>query len=158
MVVSSVRYIGMDDNPSMEELYPLETRIEQLDPSTNMLIAGTVMDIPLHSNPTGPAWYQILFDNGTSASIPLTDMASLILSPPVSGDSVSPSSTDDNSSLLPPFLQIGSRITFEHDGEYHKGFLTHNSSGTYRFSFKTHVKKKSEEGGDGHSKLAFHLG
>jgi hypothetical protein len=47
----------------------------------------------------------------------------------------------------PPFLQIGSRITYEHDGEYHKGFLARNSDGTYRFSFKTHFKKKSEDWG-----------
>ncbi len=39
-----------DDNPSMEELHPPGTRVKRLDPSTNMLIAGTVMDIPLHSN------------------------------------------------------------------------------------------------------------
>ena len=93
------------------------------------------MDILLHSNPTGPAMHQVLFDNGTSASIPLADMASLIPSPPVSGDVISTSSTDDNSSLLPPFLQIGSCITFEHDGEYHKGFLVRN------------FKKKSEDWG-----------
>jgi hypothetical protein len=112
-----------------------------------MLIAGAVMDIPLYSTPNGLAMYQVLFDNGTSASIPLGDMASLIPSPPVSGNVISTSSTDDNSSLLPPFFQIGSRITFEHDGEYHKGFIVPNTSGTYHFSFKTHFKKKSEDWG-----------
>jgi hypothetical protein len=136
-----------DDNPSMEELHPPGTRIERLDPSTNMLLAGTVMDIPLHSSPDGSTMYQVLFDNGTSASIPLGDMASLISSPPVLGDAPSTSSSDNDSSLLPPFLQVGSRITFEHDGEYHKGFLMRNTSGTYRFSFKTHFKKKSEDWG-----------
>ena len=105
------------------------------------------MDIPLHSNPNGSAMYLILFDNDTSASIPLADMASLIPSPPALGAALSTPSADDNSSLLPPFLQIGSRITYEHVGEYHKGFLTRNTSGTYRFSFKTHVKKKSEDWG-----------
>ena len=47
----------------------------------------------------------------------------------------------------PLSFQIGSRITFEHDGEYHKGFLVRNTSGTYRFSFKTHFKKQSEDWG-----------
>jgi len=51
-----------------------------------MLIAGMVMDIPLHSNPNGPAMYQVLFNNGTSAFIPLADKASLIPSSPVLGD------------------------------------------------------------------------
>ena len=136
-----------DDNPRMEELHPPGTRIERLDPSTNMLLAGTVMDIPLHSSPDGSTMYQVLFDNGTSASIPLGDMASLIPSPPVLGDAPSTSSSDNDSSLLPPFLQVGSRITFEHNGEYHKGFLMRNTSGTYRFSFKTHFKKKSKDWG-----------
>ncbi len=86
--------------------------------------------------------YLILFDNGTSASIPLDDMASLIPSPPVLGDALSTPSTNDDSSLLLPFLQIGSRITYEHVREYHKGFLTRNTSGTYRFSFK-HILRKS---------------
>jgi hypothetical protein len=112
-----------------------------------MLLAGTVMDIPLHSDPTGSAMYLILFDNGTSAHIPLADMASLIPSPPVSGIGPDNSSSDDDSSLLPPFLWVGSRITYEHDGEYHKGFLVRNTDGMYRFSFKTHVKKKSEDWG-----------
>jgi hypothetical protein len=112
-----------------------------------MLLAGTVMDIPLHSDPTGSAMYLILFDNGTSAHIPLADMASLIPSPPVSGIGPNNSSSDDDSFLLPPFLRVGSRITYEHDGEYHKGFLARNTDGTYRFSYKTHVKKKVEDWG-----------
>jgi hypothetical protein len=105
------------------------------------------MDIPLHFNLNGSAMYLILFDNGTSASIPLADMASLIPSPPVLGDALSTLSTDNNSSLLPPLLQIGSPITYEHVGEYHKGFLMRNTSGTYCFTFKTHFKKKSEDWG-----------
>jgi hypothetical protein len=136
-----------DDNSLMEERYPPGTRVEQIDPTTHMLLAGTVMVIPLHSNPTGLAMYLNLFDNGTSASIPLADMVSLIPSPPISGVGLHKTSSDDDSSLLPPFLQVSNCITYEHDGEYHKGFLTHNTGGTYRFSFKTHVKKKSEDWG-----------
>ncbi len=115
----------------MEERYPPGTRVERIDPTTHMLLAGTVMDIPLHSNPTGSATYLILFDNGTSASIPLADMAFLILSPPVSGVGLHKTSSNNDSSLLPPFLQVGNRITYKHDGEYHKGFLTRNTGGTY---------------------------
>jgi hypothetical protein len=137
-----------DDNPFMEEKYPPGTRVECIDTSTQMFLAGMVMDIPLHSDPTGLAMYQILFDNGTSASIPLADMASLILRPlVVSGVGPHGTSPDNDSSLLPPFLQVGSRITYKHDREYHKGFLTRNNCGTYRFSFKTHVKKKSKDCG-----------
>ncbi len=60
--------------------------------------------------------YTILFDNGTTASIPLTQMASLIPPPPVT-----PTTTDGTDSLLPPFLCLNSWITFKHEGQYHKG-------------------------------------
>ncbi len=78
-----------DDNPLMEEKYPPGACVERIEPTTNMLLAGTVMDIPLHSNPYGSAGYLILFNNGTSASFPLADMASLIPSPPILGDGLS---------------------------------------------------------------------
>ena len=60
-----------DDNPPIEELYPPGTRVERLDPTSNMLLAGTVMDIPLSvdvvydSSNSSPS-YVVLFDNGTS--------------------------------------------------------------------------------------------
>jgi hypothetical protein len=60
----------------MEEKYPSGTRVERLDPSTNILLAGTVMDIPLsgvisESSAEVPL-YTILFDNGMTASVPLS--------------------------------------------------------------------------------------
>jgi hypothetical protein len=67
----------------MEELYPPGTQVELINPTTNMLLAGTVMDIPLSTAPSDSPSYQILFDNGTSASISLTYMPSLIPDPPV---------------------------------------------------------------------------
>ncbi len=89
-----------------------------------------------HSSP-----YMILFDNGTTASIPLSKMASLIPSPPVS-----PSIPSGADALLPPFLQLNSRITLEHKGQYHKGFLGQRN-GVYRFLFKSHVNKPKEKWG-----------
>ena len=77
--------------------------------------------------------YTILFDNGTSASIPLRDMASIIPKPPIDI-----ASSDSQDSLLPPFLRLNSKITYEHDGQYHKGYL-HKTDGVYHFSFKSHA-------------------
>jgi hypothetical protein len=34
-----------DDNPHFEEKYPPGTKVERIDPITNMLVSGTVMDI-----------------------------------------------------------------------------------------------------------------
>jgi hypothetical protein len=89
-VYPTLRYDGglfcsllRDKNVLMEELDPPGTRVKRIDPTTNMLLAGTVMDIPLSMTPSDSPSYQILFDNGTFASISLTDMPSLIPAPPV---------------------------------------------------------------------------
>jgi hypothetical protein len=131
----------------MEELYPPGSPVERINPTTNILLASMVMDIPLSTTPSDSPSCQILFINGTSAFISLTDMPSLIPAPPVLMSAPVDSSSDNSSSLLPLFLSVNSRITYEHEGTYHKGFLTHKPCGVYRFSFKTHVKKKSEDWG-----------
>jgi hypothetical protein len=62
--------------------------------------------------------YMILFDNGTSMPILLSDMVGIIPKPPVDI-----ASTDSQDSLLPSFLCLKSKITREDNGQYHKGFL-----------------------------------
>jgi hypothetical protein len=53
----------------------------------------------------------------------------------------------DSTHLLPPFLQHGCKITYEHEGQLHKGFLGQSLDGVFRFSFKSHINKKSEDWG-----------
>jgi hypothetical protein len=113
-----------------------------------MLLAGTVMDIPLiptvpsSDDPSDPSYsYTILFDSGISASIPLLEMPSIIPKPPVDIDS-----SNSQDSLLPPFLWLNSKITYEHDGQYHKGCLD-KRQGICRFIFKSHANKREEEWG-----------
>ena len=133
-----------DDNPQFEEKYPPGTRVERLDPVSNMLLSGTVMDIPFPqkvSSPDEDFSYTILFDNGTSASVPLREMSNLIPHPPITS-----SPADDETSLLPPFLQLNSKITYEHEGQFHKGYLG-QKDGVYRFSSKSHVNKRKEDWG-----------
>jgi hypothetical protein len=100
-------YLLHDKNLHMEEKYPPGTQLEQIDPSTNMLLSGTVMDIPFPGtsadSPPSNLSYMVLFDNGSTTSIPLQDMASLIPPPPVNPSSVGDSSSSQDS-LLPPFL------------------------------------------------------
>jgi hypothetical protein len=79
----------------MVEKYPPGTLIEWVDPSTNNLLSGTVMDIPFPAtspdSPPSKLSYTIFFDNGTTASIPLQNMASLfpppLVDPLPNGDS-----------------------------------------------------------------------
>jgi hypothetical protein len=154
LVYSDMKYDGglfcqllRDDNPAMEEKYPPGTHVERIDPSTNMLLAGTVMDISFPSDGSNldagesNHSYTILFDNGTSASIPLSEMTGLI---PKALVDIDPSDSQD--SLLLPFLPLNSKITYEHDGQYNKGFLG-KLNGVYRFVFKLHVNKCKEDWG-----------
>jgi hypothetical protein len=141
-------YLYCDDNPPIEELYPPGTRVERIDPSSKMLLAGTVMDIPSIStvsssdDSSDPSYsYTILFDNGTSTSIPLHEMASIIPKPLVDIDS-----SNSQDSLLPLFLWLNSKITYEHDRQYRKGFLG-KRHGIYWFIFKSHANKRKEEWG-----------
>ncbi len=129
----------------MEELYPPGTRVERINPTTKLLVPGSVMDILLCTALSVSPSYQILFDNGTSASILLPNMQSMILTPPVLMTNPAKSLPEYSSLLL--LLSLNSQITYEHKGAYHKSFLTCKSCGMYRFSFKTHVKKKSENWG-----------
>jgi hypothetical protein len=112
-----------------------------------MLILGTVMDIPFPIKVSGSSEdstdlpYTILFDDGTTASIPLSQMAGLIPPPPIT-----PSAADGDDSLLPPFLRLNSRITFKHKGQYHKGYLN-QTNGVYQFSYKSQVNKRNKDWG-----------
>eukprot|EP00970_Alexandrium_tamarense_P002243 scaffold324_cov188-Alexandrium_tamarense.AAC.2 len=70
-----------DTTPSFDEPYPPGTRVERVDPHTNILKSGTVMDIPLPSSPSHSG-YLIQFDDSTTASISLSEMPDLIPMPP----------------------------------------------------------------------------
>jgi hypothetical protein len=68
-------YLLCNDNLLMEEKYPPGNRVERIDPSTNILVAGTVMDIPISQTTTessAESSYAILLDNGTTSSVPLS--------------------------------------------------------------------------------------
>ncbi|KAL7527234.1 hypothetical protein ACHAWF_002092, partial [Thalassiosira exigua] len=125
-----------DDNPQVEEQYPLGTYVEDMDPSTHVLRAGTVMDVPM--DPEKSPHYLNMFDNGTTRSVPALDTTALIPKPPVVEDG------DQVAASLPAFLRHNACITYELDGEYHKGFLS-KTTGGHRFSCRSQVKKKHED-------------
>jgi hypothetical protein len=77
-----------------------------------------------------------MWDNGTTRSVLATNMPSLIPKPMVT--------PLDSMRLLLPFLQPGSKIMYERDGQYHKGFLNQSPNGVYRFSYKLHINRKAE--------------
>jgi hypothetical protein len=59
-----------------------------------------------------------------------------------------PQTTDSDSAsshFLPLFLRINSKILFDHEGRYHKGYLIKSLDGVYNFSYKSHVNKKQSD-------------
>jgi len=126
-----------DGPPTISEPFPPGTRVLAIDPSSGRSLAEIVMDIPFDS--TSSPQYLIIFDDGTTRAVSAADMPSLIPTPaPV---------VSDSTHLLPPFLQPGCKITYEHEGQLHKGFLGQSPDGVFRFSFKSHINKKSEDWG-----------
>ena len=126
-----------DETPVISEPYPPGTRVLDTTLPSGRNLAGTVMDIPF--DPNLSPQYLIIFDDGTSRAVFSKDMPSLIPKPV--------HASPDYTHILPPFLQLGSKITFEHDGQLHKGFLGQSQDGEFRFSFKSHINKKSEDWG-----------
>jgi hypothetical protein len=121
------------DTPSISEPYPPGTQIKGPSSSNdNITWSGTVMDISL--DPTTSLHYLIQFDNSTTKLIPASKMPSLIPK--------SHNTTFHSSHLLPPFLHLNSKITFKHEGRFHKGYLTKSPEGTFCFSYKSHIIKK----------------
>ncbi len=135
-----------DDNLQFDENPPV-TQVERINLVTNMLLLGTVMDIsfPLDvsalSEDSADILYTILVDDGSMASIFLSQMAKLIPPPPIT-----PSMAEGDDSFLPPFLRLNSWITFEHKSQYHKGYLG-QYNGIYCFSYKSHTNKQKEDWG-----------
>jgi hypothetical protein len=138
MVASLYPYTGTrDDKAVISETYLPGTRMEEFKPTLGLTHAGAVMDIQFDLS-LSPQ-YHIIFDDGTACSILSQEMPSLISKPVTS--------VSDTSHLLPPFLNIGSKITFEHKGQFHKGFLSKTPEGIYYFSYKSHINKKKKDWG-----------
>ncbi len=122
---------------SISESFPPGTRVADVHPIKGKTRLGTVMDTPF--NPNLSLYYLVLYDDDTSSSILAASMPALIPKPIVD--------ILDTSHLLLPFLQVSFKITFEKDSQYHKGYLSHFSDGTYWFSYKSHINKKHKDRG-----------
>jgi hypothetical protein len=124
------------DAPAISEPYPPGTRIKEPSSSNNGIhCSGTIVDIPM--DPTISPQYLVQFNDGTTKSIPASKMALLIPKPC--------NSPSNLSHLLPPFLCLNSKMTFEHKGQYHKGYLLKTPDGPFCFSYKSHNNKKQPD-------------
>jgi hypothetical protein len=117
-----------DTHPHLPEPFSPGSRVVVTGPDTLASNIGTVTAIPLknssgHSDPTT---YMINLDNGTMHPSTLPHIK--MVTPPVGDDSPTAIIT------LPVFLAHGLKVTLYHNGTYHKGFLLHLATSTYRFS------------------------
>jgi hypothetical protein len=111
-----------------------------------MLVSGTVMDIPFPvnvSNLTSDAHdlpCTILFDNGTTTSIPLLQMANLIPPPPIT-----PSAVNDSYAFF--HLSSGStQVSHKNTKDSTRRAILVSKKG-FTGSFKSHVNKCKEDWG-----------
>ena len=110
-----------DETPIISEPYPPGTRVLDTTLPSGRSVARTVMDISF--DPTSSPQYLIIFDDGTTWAVLSKDMPSLIPKPV--------HTLPNSSQILPPFLQPGSKITFEHKVQLHKGFLGQSQDGEF---------------------------
>jgi hypothetical protein len=103
LVYSTVKYdsglfisLHRDKIASISEPFHSGTRVAKVHPTSGRTLLGTIMDIPL--DPNMSPHYLILFDDGTSSSIPAADMPDLIPKPSID--------VSVNIHLLPPFLRL----------------------------------------------------
>ena len=94
--------------------------------------------------------YPTQFDDSSTKYVPISDMLFITIKPPVV------TKGNDQDALLLAFLQFGSKITFDHDGKFFKGYLG-RKDGEYRLSFKRHPNVKQEEWGIAHTIPTAHL-
>jgi hypothetical protein len=97
--------LDLEDTVGISKPYPPGARVEEFNPTLGSTHAGMVMDFPfdLSSLPQ----YLIMFDDGTTLSVSSHNIPALI---PKQVTSILATSH-----LLPPFLKIGSKVTFEHN-------------------------------------------
>jgi hypothetical protein len=111
--------LHQDETAVISKPYPQGTRVEEFDQLSKTTQASTVIDIPI--NPSSSPQYLIMFDDSTTCSVSSANMPALIPKPMMM--------LLDATHLLLSFLEVGSKIMFEHEEQLHKGFLSKSLEG-----------------------------
>jgi hypothetical protein len=96
---------------------------------------GTAVLLSDQPTPEASNTYTILLDNGTTVDVPFEDLVDpdVPVQPP-------PSDQPDPFAGLPHFLSEGSKVTLDHNGAFHKGFLHHSPSAGYHVTVKRNLQ------------------
>ena len=107
-----------------------------------------VSSIPIR-DPEGdmaPNQYLLQHHDGSTITKTLVEMDELVDSPINTTQSV-PNPSLPLIDSLPAWLQHSCKITYDHDGEFHKGFIVILADGTARFSYRCQKSSRTESWG-----------
>jgi hypothetical protein len=79
--------------------------------------------------------YTVLLDDGTTTEILFEDLVNPMVSP-----SEAPTSTPNPFDGLPYFLSNGSKVTLDHNGAFHKGFMHYSPDAGFQFVVKRNLR------------------
>ena len=113
-------------------------------------VRGTIQNVPLISSSLvqssasspedSPTKYVIHLDNGTTTEATFEDLTK-VGTPTASPNSTTPSAFEG----LPSFLQHNSKITMDHDGAFHKGYLQYTTEGGFCFEVRRNPRSRKVE-------------
>lgn len=136
------------------EPFPPGTRVNVLIDGINQ--RGTIQNIPLPSSPLedtavvtpsghiepndeNSMKYTVLLDNNTTHELTFNDL----LTPPADSPPVDPSAPSTVWAGIPSrYLHQDAKITLEHDGTYHKGYLNYSPESGFEFLVRRNVRSK----------------
>ena len=95
---------------------------------------------------TVPGQYLLQLHDGTTITKSLVEMDEIADSP-ANTPSVAPNPSLATVDSLPAWLQHNAKVTFDHAGEFHKGFIMIGRDGTARFSCRRQRTAKEESWG-----------
>jgi hypothetical protein len=130
------------------EPFPPGTRVEiEIDGTKSK---GTIQNVPLpfadigastilSSSPSDTGdpktTYTVLLDAGNTVEVLYEDLFD-----PITTKQATESDLPDAFSGLPVFLSNGSKVTLDHNGTFHKGFLHYSREGGFQFQVKRNLR------------------
>ena len=137
----SVPLPRMENCPKKKRIPRVFEFFRRILPHVHSVRAPSWTSLLILPNPSSNNHISSSFDDFTNISVTITDMLTFIQKPPV------PLSTaTKNNHLLPDFLQMKKKITYEHGGQYQQGYVGQRDD-ICRFVYKCHANCKEEEWG-----------
>ena len=138
-----------DTQRDVSEPYPPGTtfKLAPSEDSTDYTTA-IVSSIPIRTKDglPDPDKYLLTCPDGTQLTKTLDEMDAIADTP--ANRSPAPSNPSlPTVATLPPYFQHGSKVLFDKDGEFHKGFIILKPDGTYRFSLRRQMSARQEAWG-----------